>query len=132
MWTPIIKAVDWIDKNKRVTVAFENSVDATLNVIEQYFINSDNLDNLKHQIKSRLDSLVALENFNLALGTIDLTLPPKTQAEIDKETFLKDYTRWVSVKRAIDLGILTGSETKVTGLKNKILTELKPEYIDII
>jgi len=60
------------------------------------------------------------------------TVVPPTQAELDQQQFLKDYTRWLLVKRAIDVGILTGSETSVVNLLNKVKAEFKPAYLDIL
>lgn len=61
---------------------------------------------------------------------IDVTDPAPTQAELDRQEFLSDYSKLQRINVAVNLGILTGNETFITNLINKIRTSFKPEYID--
>ena len=101
---------------------------------ETYQINS--LDNLKRTIKNRLASLNELVSLIdlIGLNEIDLTETPTvlTQAQIDQNTFLSDYRQWVNVKKAIDVGLLTGLEAPVVALLAKVKAEFKAAYLALL
>jgi hypothetical protein len=119
----------------KVVVAFEDSVTPSLSFSQEYsFGSAPSLESLKSQIKSKLDAVEAARAFadGLAIGPIDTTPAIPTQAEADKAQFISLYQRWLSVRRAIDAGIITGNETPVANLKASVLTAFKPSYIDIL
>lgn len=111
--------------------------DGELNIIEEVVLRPNlTLEDIKKQVKRRIDEVTAVHNLadTLAKDTVidaPLNTPP-TQAEVDKQTFLEDYRKWVKVKQAIDIGILTGNEAPVVALLNKVKAAFKPEYLDIL
>jgi hypothetical protein len=59
--------------------------------------------------------------------------PVLTQDEIDRNTWLTKYHRWLDVKfKLVDSGIVPVSNTKVTAMLADLKTTLKAEYIDYI
>jgi hypothetical protein len=64
--------------------------------------------------------------------TKPVVTPPKpTQAELDRDAWLNDHYLWVRVKTTlIDTGILTGTETEVKALQDKVKNGFRAEYID--
>ncbi len=100
-----------------------------------------NEDGFKHWVKSRLEAFNASETLDTAYSANDIvdvtdpivTPPTPTQAEIDRDAWLVDYRRWVKVKSTlIDTGILTGNEAQVTTLRNRVSTNFKPEYLNLL
>lgn len=88
----------------------------------------------KYWLTDRLESLNSLTELEKITvnSSVDLSEPVviKTQAEIDKATWFADYNKWLNVKRnLIDTGVLTGSETPVVALLNKVKTGFKPAYL---
>lgn len=85
---------------------------------------------LKQRLAS-LNSLAVLETVTVNTS-VDLTDPVivETQAELDKKQWFKDYRKWVSIKsNLIDTGVLTGNETQVVALLNKVKADFKPAYL---
>lgn len=69
---------------------------------------------------------------SIVVGDIDLALAVDvvpTQAELDKQEWFRDFGRLEQVQRLIDLGVLTGSETAVVNLRNKVKTNFKATYV---
>lgn len=70
--------------------------------------------------------------------TIDVSEPVVEPQVIPNDIKLRNewvqrYNRWVKVKTTlIDTGILTGSETALVTLKNKVKTDFLPDYINYI
>jgi len=70
--------------------------------------------------------------------TIDVSEPVVEPQVIPNDIKLRNewvqrYNRWVKVKTTlIDTGILTGSETALVTLKNKVKTDFLPDYIKYI
>jgi hypothetical protein len=98
-------------------------------------------DGLKYWVKSRLAQLNSSQvidgKFNIddEIDVADpvVTPPVLTQAQIDEAEWLKDYRKWVAVKKnLIDTNVLTGNETQVVALLNKVKTNFKPAYLDKI
>ncbi len=58
-----------------------------------------------------------------------ITEPILTQAEIDKKDWFRDFTRLEQVQKLVTLGALTGSETAVVNLKNRVKDNFKAAYI---
>lgn len=85
---------------------------------------------LKQRLAS-LNSLAVLETVTVNTS-VDLTDPVivETQAELDKKQWFKDYRKWVNVKsNLIDTGVLTGNETQVVALLNKVKADFKAAYL---
>lgn len=113
--------------------------DGVTTIDKAYFVTNPNSTSpawVKNQVREDINKLSSTDSAIFPIGDIDLTPPPQgpglTQAEIDRQTFISDYKQWIKIKTLIDSGILTGSEAKVVQLKNKVITEFKPEYLDFI
>jgi hypothetical protein len=92
-------------------------------------------------VKSRLaflDSAKELDAQYKEADTIEIIEPiikdPKlTQAEINRNTWLNDYTRWLKIKTTlIDTDILLGTETPLVNLRNKVKNNFIADYINYI
>lgn len=99
---------------------------------------SANLAWLNSQARIRVKEIQRMYDFadtlapEQVIDTADVVPPVLTQAEIDQNTFLQDYHRWLAVKQAIDVGILTGLEAPVVALLNKVKAGFKPAYLTIL
>lgn len=98
-------------------------------------------EGFKFWVKSRLtvfNSSKTIADTTAIDSAIDVAdpvvIPPTpTQAEIDRAAWLGNYQKWTKVKATlIDTGILTGNETQLINLKNKVQTDFKPAYLDSI
>lgn len=124
---------------KRVVVKVEFTKDGVSDVEEFSFgFTSFSLDALKKAINIHLDALQKAENevLNIQTGTIDTTITDPapiapTQAEINREKWIKGFDVLQNLKPLIDNGILTGSEPKIAALKTKLKADFKPEYINL-
>ena len=62
-----------------------------------------------------------------------VTPPVLTQAEIDRNTWLTKYAKWVRIKQTVvDTGIVPVSNAKVAAMLADLKDTLKAEYIDYI
>ncbi len=113
--------------------------DGTNNIPET--VRPSDMDGFKYWVKSRLTALNAVPVLQTTLAdgaTVDVSdpvvVPPTlTQAQIDLNTWLGDYAKWIKIKTTlIDTGILTGSEAPVVALKTKVQTNFKASYLNSI
>lgn len=131
MWTA--KIIKPLKANGRIAITVELS--DGVETFREEFSSTTKVDMvwLKHQIRTRIEAFQDAYAFADSLVSdqpIDLTPPSApTTAEQELQDFLKDYGRWHSIKRAIDAGILTGSEPKVVELKDKVKAAFKPAYL---
>lgn len=69
----------------------------------------------------------------IPVSTLDLSgvvvNPEPTAAEQEKANWFRDFGRLERVQQLITLGVLTGTETAVTNLRNRVKTNFKPAYI---
>lgn len=100
-----------------------------------------NADGFKYWVKSRLETF----NSGLALDVelqpqaeVDVsdtvvTPPVLTQAEIDRNTWLAKYQKWVRIKQTlVDTGIITAANPKAAAMLNELKSTLQAEYLDYI
>lgn len=134
MYTATIKSKIIEERGLRIDVEFTDGVKTT-----QEFCHPSDEIGFKYWVKGRLDQLnfAATGDSKYAVGaTVDVTEAPvitKTQAEIDRDTWMLLYQKWMRVKTGlIDSGILTGNETKVVNLKAKVQSDFLPSYVDFI
>lgn len=129
MWTATIESKKLDKGTLYVGVIFSNGQDSFTIV---YPISANSLDSLKFQVRSKLDDLTSLDSdfANLALGPA----PDPTPIVVDpaKQKFITDYNKWLRVKKAIDVGLLTGNEPAVVNLLNLVKSEFLPAYLDIL
>lgn len=96
---------------------------------------------LKYWVKARLDALNSASDIYSKYSdgsTVDVSstvVSPvvQTQAEIDRDKWLKKYNKWVKIKTTlIDTGILTAADPTLVTLKGKVQSDYLPEYLDLI
>ena len=90
-----------------------------------------------HWLESRLTSLNSIADIEaIPVNTeIDGTQPEpvdtRTQAEKDRDNWLRKYYKWVQIKNnLIDTGVLTGNEKPVTDYLADVRAGFKPAYIN--
>jgi len=136
MWTANLDSITKTGGDASIKVTYTNG---NSNVTETYTFATPTM--LKATVANKINELNAVDNFisTTSTGPIDTTLPAPTpdpvptQAELDRQQFLKDYQNWVKVKTTlIDTGILTGSEAAVVALKTKVQNTFKPAYLPYI
>lgn len=96
---------------------------------------SVNLDWLKAQVRQRIKSIADSYAFADSLvidQVVDITEPVPTTAEVERAAWLKKYDKWLSMRRAIEAGILTGTENRITTQKQWLIDNWKNEYFDIV
>lgn len=100
-----------------------------------------NEEGFRFWVKSRLETFNAApeietkyaDGTTVDVGDTVVTPPTPTVAEIARDEWLQNYYKWLKVKTTlIDTGVLTGNETKVLALQNKVKTNFLPAYIDLI
>lgn len=136
MYTAKINRKDYVNGVVRVFVDFTNGTD----VYTEACIPQDE-DGLKFWVKSRLAAFnvgeVVETNYtdgaDIDVSDPVVTPPTPTQAELDRDEWLKDYRKYTKVKTTlVDTGILTGNEAWFVTLRNKVTTNLLPAYLDLI
>lgn len=99
----------------------EKDVDAAIKEQVKHFI--DGLENA--------DAKVAL----VTNGVLDLSSVPSTvatQAELDRNAWIVSYHRLVGAQKMIDLGILSDTQPQYVTLKNKVIADFKPAYVNFV
>jgi len=136
MFTAKIQSKEIINGAIRVYVEF---ADDKTSIVESCIPQDEN--GLKFWIKSRLTTFNSAETIDTKYSvdaTVDVSepvvvTPTPTAAEIARDAWLANYRTWIKVKTTlIDTGILTGNETKLVNLKNKVTSDFLPAYIDLI
>lgn len=132
MYTATLTDKKIVDGKIVATVSYTNGADTLVETIS--FID---VETFKRAVKSKVDALntTATAVNNLSLGAIDTTPTPPTltQAQIDEQTWMNQYTKWVRIKTTlIDTGILTGNETALVNLLNQVKTGFKAAYVNDI
>jgi hypothetical protein len=130
MYTATIKNKTIADGLISVEVEF---TDGTTTVAET--VKPASFDNLKSWVSNRLSALDSAKEIDAThtIGETIVTTNTPTQAELDREAWLKDYYRWIKVKTTlIDTQILIGNEAAVVALQTKVKNGFKAGYLDFI
>lgn len=95
-------------------------------------MNVTKLAELEGRVRGRLSELNGATGIDtLALGAFTPpTIAEPTQAELDKTNWFRDFGRLEKVQELIDLQVLTGNETQVVNLRNRVATNFKAAYIN--
>lgn len=132
MYTATIKSKVELEQGLQITVDFTDGV----KTITETVIPQDETG-LRHWVKARLTSLNSIAELDTKYAVdavIDLVEPvvEKTQAQIDQDAWLVNYSRLTEVQKLIDLGIIPTDNLKVVALRNKLKTDFKPAYLGLI
>ncbi len=88
------------------------------------------LEAKKKAVKSYLDEINLIippvDDFN---PQPDPVPPDPTQAELDRQAWEADFAKLKKVQELINCGALTGSETAIVTLRNKVKADFKPAYL---
>jgi hypothetical protein len=127
----IQKHSDVVDKEKRsriVDVTFTNG-EATFVQSFRFAVETE-LSAIKRTVKSFLDEL------NFVPPVIDdfVVIEPEptepTAAELAKAEWETDWSRLQTVDKLIASGVLTGNETQIVALRNKVKADFRPVYLN--
>jgi hypothetical protein len=100
-----------------------------------------NADGFKYWVRSRLETFNSSEILDAELqpqADVDVsdtvvTPPVLTQAEIDRNTWLTKYAKWVRIKTTIvDTGIVPITNPQLVARVDDLKATLQPEYLDFI
>ena len=97
-------------------------------------INRADTSWLKNAVNQRLLSLKMADSqlADLSIGAFSSESVAPTQDEIDQNAWLSKYLQWLQVKKAVDAGILTGSEPQVLALLNTVKTDFRAAYLNLL
>lgn len=118
-----------------IGVDFDNGIEKFR---ENYTSKGGNLD-IKSMVRNRiveLESLATLDQ-GINLGDVDLTLPitqpiSETQADKDRREFLVNYEKWLHAKKGIDSGIIDANNPDIVALLDKVKSQFKLTYLEVL
>lgn len=113
-----IVAVEFVENGNLLTQTFQFSLNTSL-------------EDIKRAVKSYLDELNAvIPDLTGDLSTVTEPTPEvPTQAKLDRQAWEADFAKLEKVRRLIDCGVLTGNETQIVTLRNKVKADFKPAYL---
>lgn len=85
-----------------------------------------------NQNLARLNEQEELETNIEAVDFISPTPAAPTQAELDQATWIKDWGTLQKIQPLIDAGVLTGTDAVITNLRNRVRTNFKPAFLELI
>lgn len=128
-FSKVISDVKDVSKRRRIVlVEFINGEGSTLERDMQFSIDATDVQ-VKQAFKSFLNELNHVPTPITDLEYTELTPETPTQAELNKQAWEADFAKLEKVKRLIDCGVLTGNETQITTLRNKVKADFKPAYL---
>lgn len=136
MYTVNITGKSFNKNTSQIVLVVEFS-DGTNTVNETLRFGADiPFEQIKRNLKLRARLLEEGEtnSQSVTIGQVDLASivdDPRTAAEVAAEEWLVAFRRLEKVQQLIDLGVLTGNETSVTSLRNKVATDFKASYINL-
>lgn len=132
-WT--VKVLDKLISNGQITVTVEYS-DGADTFSETHSIKTTGNLIFERQISARIKQLEALGTYaaTIPIGDIDLVALENKLADSADEIARKQYHKWVTqltgAMEAVRLGVLTGSESQITTLRDNLKNNFIPEYIN--
>ena len=132
MWTATLKTKEAVAEGIRVTVEFSNGT----KTLTETVIPQDETG-FRHWVKSRLTSLNSIEEIDTKYAVeqpVDVTetVVQPTAEELARIEWFGDYRKLEQVQKLIELSVLTGNETQVVNLRNKVKNDFLPAYIDAL
>ena len=136
MYQAIVKGKALNEGRITINVKFTDGVNATIETC----IPQD-ADAFKSWVKERLRFYNASAILDTELqenAEIDTSDPIVKQAVIPpavlaRNNWIELYSKWVKVKNTlVDTGVLTGTETTLVNLRNKVKNDFLPDYVNYI
>jgi len=114
-------------RRRMVNVEFTNGT-TTFNKEFQFSINAT-LEEMKKVVNEYLNELNYIPPAITDFEYTEPATPTKTTAELAKEEWRADWVKLQTVQELIAAGILTGTETPVVTLQNKVKIGFKASYL---
>lgn len=135
MWTATVKSKEEKGGIISVTVDFSNGEKTITETCRSAYIND-----IKAWARSRVNEFTKAKELDTVLAVDDVidiaeeVVAPvaPTQAEVERSEWMRDYWKLQQVQKLIDLAVLTGNETPIVNLRNKVKTNFKTAYIDTL
>ena len=89
------------------------------------------------QIKGDLET-IETEASKFSTGEMDISEPDvvepiaPTQAQLDEAEWNQDWSKLQALKPYVDAGVIAPNATKLVALQNKVKTNFKPAYINLV
>ena len=131
MYTAKLKSDVENDKLRRRIVAVTFTDGAETHDQEFQFALTTPVERIKKTVKDYLAEInFVKEEITGAIDDYTEEAPVEpTATELAKTDWFKRYGQMEQVQKMIDLGILTGTETPVTNLRDGLKTDFKPVYL---
>jgi type IV secretory pathway VirD2 relaxase len=133
MWTATVKNKEYVNGAIKVTVDYTDGT----NTVTESCIPQDK-DGFRHWVKSRLATFNGGEEIDTEFAVNDVVtieeqvVNEPTAEEMAQQAWFSDYFKLQQVQKLIELNVLTGNETPVTNLRNKVKNNFLPAYIDAL
>ena len=125
-----------IQREKQRILVVVDIIGETTERKEFSFSLNTTLEQIKKTINQYITELEQAQSLatNLNEGNLDLTVTPPidtppTQVELDRTAWEVNFAKLKKVQELIDCGALTGSETAIVTLRNKVKADFKPAYL---
>ena len=131
MWTATIKEKGTEERGTYVDVEFTDGVKTvTERVIPQ------DIAAFKGWVKGRLGTFNCeqdLAEFKVGETAVkeEVVVQP-TADELATQKWFADFRKMQEVDKLVDMGVFTGTETPIVTLKNRLKTNFKVEYLDLM
>ena len=126
----IIDKVELPNGQVELTVEFSDGVDTETRTVTPQ--DKRGFEHWVTQVAESLTTAKELKEEDNVGKVVEIASPQQPKAELDKQEWFTNYGKLVDIQKLIDLGVLTGSETKVVALRNKVKTDFKPSYFSLI
>jgi len=132
MWIATVKIKEELVQGIRVTVVFSNGT----KTLAETVIPQDETG-FRHWVKSRLASLNSIDEIGAKYAVdeaVDVTeqVVTPTADELATRAWFADFRKMVEVGKLISLGVFAGTEAPIVNLRNKLKTNFKVEYLDLM
>lgn len=132
MFTATLKDKQVDNQGRRINVVV-TVTDGTETFDQSFSFSLDTtVEQMKKVVKNYLDELNGAGNVVSGLTDLDYTDPTPTEptaAEIAKNEWYTDWAKLKMVDELIAAGVLTGNETAVTNLRNKVKNNFNASYL---
>lgn len=136
MWEATITNIQQNTAETVVTVEYSNGTESfsEITTTNGGFGSAEQLNSQIAAKIKRLNNEAEIRS-SLTLGKVSISEEApaaKTQAQIDSEVFFADYQKLSQAKKAIELGIIDVTDEGYIALSEKVKSEFKPEYLNLI
>jgi hypothetical protein len=132
MWTATIKEKGTSAQGTYVDVTFTDGV----TTVTERCIPSD-LVGFKHWVAGRLATFNCKTDLDAKYQvndevTLSEPVVQPTADELATQKWFADFRKMQEVDKLVDMGVFTGTEAPIVTLKNRLKTNFKVEYLDLM